>query len=128
MGDKIKRLNQLTGQRGEAAAGKYLRRKGYQIVTRNFRTRFGEIDLIAKQKNTLVFVEVKTSKGRGRPEWQISPRKLSQVKKMAQVYLTTHKVRYTDLRIDVVCVVLNSQDELLKINHYEAIGAQLINS
>ncbi|MBP5618294.1 MAG: YraN family protein, partial [Clostridia bacterium] len=49
-----------TGERGEKLAARYLRRKGYRILERNFQTRFGEIDLIARKGDQLVFVEVKT--------------------------------------------------------------------
>jgi len=50
----------LLGVRGEKTAARFLRRKGYEILRRNFRTRFGEIDIIARDGHTLVFVEVKS--------------------------------------------------------------------
>ncbi|MBU0618655.1 YraN family protein [Patescibacteria group bacterium] len=117
-----KYLNLQTGQLGEKLAAAYLCKKGYKVVERNFRTRFGEIDLIVQKDGCLVFVEVKATQGRGQPEWQITPHKLQQVKKMAQIYLTTQPLRYTDLRIDAVCIILNNNNSVDRIRHYEAMG------
>lgn len=111
-----------TGQQGEKLAANYLQKKGYKIISRNFRTRFGEIDLIVKKSGLLVFVEVKSSKGKGIPEWQINQRKIQRVKKMAQVYLVTKQPDYQDLRIDAICIVLKPAGQPL-IRHHEAIGS-----
>ena len=59
----MKAFNRDTGRIGEDLAGKLLQEKGYAIIKRNFRTRFGEIDLICKDGDTLVFIEVKTKRG-----------------------------------------------------------------
>jgi putative endonuclease len=56
-------LNKRIGDRGEEIALRYLLRKGYSLVERNYRTRYGELDLILRHENTLVFVEVKLRRG-----------------------------------------------------------------
>ncbi len=107
------------GEIGEDLAEKYFRRQGYRIIERNFYTRFGEIDIIVKKKNVLVFVEVKVRLGRGRPEWGIDRKKISRVVKMAEVYISQENPQYKNLRIDALCIDLNSGLEADEIRHYE---------
>jgi len=111
-----------TGQQGEQIAVDYLKKQAYQIVERNFKTRFGEIDIIARQNQVLVFIEVKARRTSGQAEWQITPSKIKRVKNMAQVYLITHQPDYTDLRIDAICIDLDLKPQ---IRHYPAIGQEL---
>jgi len=119
----MKKYNLRTGQIGEKLAAKYLREKGYQIVDKNFRTRFGEIDLIVKKNNVLVFVEVKArTGGQGEPEWQINRGKINRVQKMAQAYLIKKQPDYEDLRIDAVCLVLNVDQEIIRLKHYKNVS------
>jgi len=112
---KTKRVGEI----GEKLAAKYLRKRGYRIVERNFSTRFGEIDLIAKKKGVLVFVEVKARLGFGEPEWGISRNKISKVKKMAEFYLLDESPEYNNLRIDAVCIDLSVDLEAEDIRYYE---------
>jgi len=84
------------GEIGEAAAVKYLKRKGYKIVKRNHRTRYGEIDIVCEIKGsepTLVFVEVKTKTGDrfGEPWEMVDKRKVGQIKRIATMYLKKEK-------------------------------------
>lgn len=97
---------QSRGKRGEELAAFYLQSQGYQILERNFRKRYGEIDIIAQEKNTLVFVEVKTrwSKKFGLPEEAVTPWKLKSVIKTAQYYKMLHPELPEAMRIDVVAV------------------------
>ena len=113
--------NITTGQVGENLACAYLAGLGYKIAERNVRQKFGEIDIVAKDKNgTLCFVEVKTieagySKFSGlEPEDNLSPAKLFKMKKMAEWYANSHekKVGKRGYRIDVVCVKLGSEKEV----------------
>lgn len=92
------------GQRGEDRAVDYLRAKGYKIIQRNFSTRFGEIDIIAMDKDVWVFVEVKTKSTLdfGRPEEMVNRSKLERIKRMATLYLNGREEK---CRIDVVGVV-----------------------
>ena len=117
-------FNLLVGRKGEELAAKYLKKKGFRVLEKNFKNRFGEIDLIVFKKGLLVFVEVKTRVGSVdfNPEWAINFNKVSRVQKMAQVFLAQNKIDYQDLRIDVVCVCLNEAGKLFKIDHYKNIG------
>ncbi len=95
-----------SGQIGERSAERELRRMGYQIITRNYRTRRGEVDLIAKDRDTLVFVEVKTRLGGayGSPEEAITTKKQVHLVAAAQNYLQETGAENADWRIDVVIV------------------------
>lgn len=116
----MKSKNYATGRLAETLATKTLIEKGYDILENNFRNRFGEIDIIAKDKGTLVFVEVKAKTGQdfGLPEEMISRGKLQKVKNMATVYLKGQNVQ---CRIDVVAVVLSPENKLLRLTHYENV-------
>lgn len=116
----MKTLNRSTGQAGEEIAARALRDKGYTLLERNFSNKFGEIDIIAKDKNVLVFVEVKTKIGIdfGLPEEQIGSGKLSRIRNMATMYLHGESVA---CRIDVVAVVLGENNEVLRLTHYENV-------
>ncbi len=116
----MKFFNRETGRLAEDLATQALRDKDYQILERNFANKFGEIDIIAKDKNVLVFVEVKAKKGEqfGTPEEMINPRKLWKIRSMANLYM-----RRNDLpcRIDVVAVVLSENNSVLRLTHYENV-------
>ncbi|OGY13223.1 MAG: hypothetical protein A3A77_01460 [Candidatus Blackburnbacteria bacterium RIFCSPLOWO2_01_FULL_40_20] len=98
------------GALGEKAACELLQKQGYKILERNFRTRYGEIDIIAldfsNKLETLVFVEVKTrwNLDYGYPEEAVTPRKLRLVAQAAQFYKLTHPKTPDLLRIDVVAI------------------------
>lgn len=117
----MKTLNKNTGRLGEEMAERLLKQKGYQIVKKNFSTRFGEIDLICSDGDTLVFVEVKTKRGLafGSPEDMFTPSKAGKVRRMATIYLDGKDV---PCRIDVVAVVLGENNEPVRITHYPNAG------
>jgi putative endonuclease len=95
------------GEAGEMLAAKLLRSHGYKIIAKNFRSKFGEIDLIAYDpKNTLVFVEVKARWGKkfGSPEDAVGPRKLAKIVKTAQYYCLKNNISSVPQRIDVVAI------------------------
>lgn len=94
------------GTQGEDYAVKLLRAKGYKILTRNFRSKFGEIDIVAQEGDTLVFIEVKTrwSDKFGAPEEAVTSRKLFKIKKTAEYFSLTHPTLPKKLRIDVVAI------------------------
>ncbi len=116
----MKLCNSITGKKGEEIAAELLKNKGYEIVERNWRNKFGEIDIIAKKDEILVFVEVKTKIGEvfGLPEEMVGAGKLQKVRNMATVYL---KGKDTLCRIDVVAVVLEDDNSISRINHYENV-------
>lgn len=100
--------NQSLGREGERAAEKYLRGLGYKILARNFRTRFGEVDIVARDGDCLVFVEVKTRSGSGYglPEEAVTRDKQRHLIRAAQIYLSQKKMPNVLWRIDVVALVL----------------------
>lgn len=106
------------GKYGEELARGYLINNGFEIIERNYTFGRGEIDIIAKEKECLVFVEVKYRKSYkfGQPEYSISKRKLEQIKKIASAYLYEKEIRDTDCRIDVVTIV-NLPNKKPVINH-----------
>ena len=116
----MKTLNRATGRHAENLAVTALQDKGYTILERNFSNRFGEIDIIAQDHEILVFVEVKAKTGVefGSPEEMISPAKLQKVRDMALVYT---QGKSFPCRIDVIAVVLNSDDDLVRLTHYENV-------
>jgi len=96
------------GQKGEEAAARHLQSLGYVILERRFRTRAGEIDLVARDGNTLVFVEVKarTSLACGRPAEAVDARKRGRIARVASLYLARECGRESPCRFDVVEVLL----------------------
>ena len=116
----MKFQNRETGRLAENLASKALIKKGYLILENNFSNKFGEIDIIAKDKDVLVFVEVKAKKGVefGLPEEMISRGKLRRVKNMATVYM---KGEILPCRIDIIAVVLSPVGDLVRLTHYENV-------
>lgn len=94
---------------GEKFAASYLLKHGFRILERNFKARYGEIDIVAKDHDTVVFVEVKTRSGNvyGSPEDAVTPRKLREVIQTAQYYQLTRNLQSVSMRIDVVAIVLD---------------------
>lgn len=113
-GDDRKRL----GQWGESVAAEKLESQGYRIVERNWRCRIGEIDLVAQEADTLVFVEVKTRRGRGMgmPEEGLTPAKSRRLLELGQLYLSDRELD-VDWRIDMVAVELDRSGKLLRCEH-----------
>lgn len=97
---------QAVGRAGEAIALKFLRRKKYTILETGFRRFRGEIDIIALDRKTLVFVEVKMRTGGafGRPEESVTPAKQRQIRKVAEGYLLRHGLGDVDCRFDVISI------------------------
>ncbi|MBN2096868.1 MAG: YraN family protein [Candidatus Omnitrophica bacterium] len=113
--DKYK---QALGKRGERLAVQFLRRQGYRILARNFSCRLGEIDLIAQEKDTTVFIEVKTraSCEFGLPQAAIRQKKIKHLRRTAQYYIKHNAHSDDNFRFDVVAIVLEDlpKIELIK--------------
>lgn len=94
------------GNLGENLALKHLKNKGYKFLERNFRSKFGEIDIIAREDDVLVFIEVKTrwSKKFGPPEGTVTPWKIKRIIKIGQYYKSLHPELPEAMRIDVVTI------------------------
>jgi putative endonuclease len=96
------------GRAGEIFAVKLLKDKGYKIITTNLRLKFSEIDIVAIDKDTLVFVEVKTRSNTkfGHPIESVSKRRIERLKKAIQMYSKNNLLLPKKLRIDVVSILL----------------------
>lgn len=112
------------GWKGEQLALDYLLGEKFDLLKRNFSNKFGEIDLIMKEGETIVFVEVKTKIGDnfGLPEEMVSAGKLGRIRKMAEVFLIEEKMWGCPCRIDVVAIVLGNKGEVIRLTHYENVG------
>ena len=117
------KLSNPTAILGEDRATQYLSSKGYKILERNYSKRYGEIDIVALFKNTLVFVEVKTRSSNqfGSPLEAITPWKIRQLIKTSEYYKLTHKNVPDLMRIDAIAVSLGSSNEVVNIEHVENI-------
>jgi putative endonuclease len=107
-------LRKLLGRSGEDRAARLLAGRGYRIVERNYRTKQGEIDLIALDGDTIVFAEVKTrtSDAYGAPELAVDPRKQARMVKAALSYLKRKKLHQTACRFDVVAISGPGEDRV----------------
>lgn len=112
---------QRTGKWGETQALDYLTRLGYTIVATNYRKRYGEIDIIAREKDVLVFVEVKCRSGRafGSPLEAVDLRKQQRICRVAMEYLQTHHDGEGNARFDVIAVCPSPGKESAVIEHIE---------
>jgi putative endonuclease len=97
---------QQFGKKSEDIAAKYLKKNGYKILQQNYRTKLGEIDIIAKDKDTIVFVEVKARRSLqfGNPKWAVTPKKQRKISMVALYYLKSAKLSHARARFDVVCI------------------------
>ena len=95
------------GPLGERAAARHLRRRGYAILARNYRASGGEIDLVASDDGTLVFVEVKarSATGYGTPQEAVDERKQSRIRRTANAYRAEYGVGYLPVRFDIVAII-----------------------
>ena len=111
----------LFGNKGEARAAIYLKEKGYEILERQFRTRFGEIDLVARRGGEIVFVEVKTraSSVHGFPEDAVTETKLHRLEIAAEVYLKSKTQEGSAYRFDVIAIL--GEGKTARIEHLEGV-------
>jgi putative endonuclease len=107
----------IIGSRGEELAAKYLEEQGYKVLTRNYRCRLGEIDIIASDGEDLVFIEVKTrtSLAFGLPQECITRSKQLRIRKIALYYLAEKRPLYSNYRFDVVSILLNNDEFQVEI-------------
>jgi putative endonuclease len=105
------------GKIGEDIAVKFLSRKGYKILKRNYRYGHGEIDIIAMDKDVLIFVEVrmKFSDKFGSPEDSVTIKKREQLKKIASAFIQMNEVNFSECRFDVIGITF--KDGKFNINH-----------
>ncbi|MBN2467191.1 MAG: YraN family protein [Deltaproteobacteria bacterium] len=105
------------GKAGEALGVRHLKKLKYKIVEQNYRCKFGEIDVVALDRKTVVFVEIKTrsTKEFGSPLNGVTPRKQRKLAKAAMAYLQEHQLFDRDARFDVVAVEVDSGQERIDV-------------
>ncbi|MDP2631215.1 MAG: YraN family protein [Candidatus Uhrbacteria bacterium] len=110
----------IFGDSKEVQAARMLEEKGMKILERQFKTRFGEIDLIAKDGSEIVFVEVKArrSVNFGFPEESVTTPKLRKITLVGEEYLSLNNLRRAPYRIDVVAII----EDPFEIRHIEGVG------
>jgi putative endonuclease len=119
---------QTLGQRGEAAAARYLRRRGYKVLARSDRFGPGELDLVMLDRKTIVFVEVKTreSADTGHPAEAVDEVKQRRLTRLAVTFLKRHRLLEYPARFDVVAVIWPPEQRRPTIEHiknaFEAVG------
>ncbi len=100
--------NLIKGKLGENTAAKYLKKNGYKIVERNYRCKFGEIDIIALDGDILAFIEIKTRSSRKHipPEFTVTRNKQNKIKRSASCYLGRHGIEDRDCRFDIAAITI----------------------
>jgi putative endonuclease len=92
------------GRRAEIGAVAYLRSLGFRIAASSYRTKQGEVDIVAWHGDVLVFVEVKARRSEDPPEDNVGFRKRQRVVRAAHAYITQYKLQYASYRFDILCV------------------------
>lgn len=121
-----------SGSRGEDIATTYLQKNGHTILARNYKNdrgyRMGEIDIVARKNNMIIFVEVKTRVIAAAceiattfPEANITPLKLRKLTRIAQIYLACHALRGADYRFDAIAVWIDCDGTCRQLKHMESV-------
>lgn len=114
---------QTVGILGEEHASNYLKSQGYIIKERNYRTKMGELDIVAEKENKIFFCEVKTRIGdlHGKPYEAVDYRKLQHIRRVAQAYVLQNKIKNSKLSVQVISIELFPNRALKTIKMYEII-------
>jgi putative endonuclease len=117
---------QIFGKNNESLAAVYLKRQGYRILEQNYRTRIGEIDIIARDNETIAFIEVKSrsSAAFGNPKYAVTLQKQRTISKVALHYLKSTHQSNVRARFDVVAISSNSGQNTIELikNAFELTG------
>jgi putative endonuclease len=116
-GHRPRREKKELGKKGEEKALRFLKKKGYRIIEKNYVCKLGEMDIIAKEKDTLVFVEVKTRTTTefGPPQLAVNSSKQRQLSKVALNYLKEKQLEEVKARFDVVAILLEEKGEQIEL-------------
>lgn len=114
---------QSTGKTGENYAANHLVSLGFRIKERNYRTRLGEMDIIAEKGEKIYFCEVKTRVGdlHGKPYEAVTYRKLQHIQRVAQTYLLQNKIKNSKLSVQVISIEIFPDGSVKKLKMYEVI-------
>jgi putative endonuclease len=113
------------GKTGEKTAANYLTSKGFKIREVNFRSKFGEIDLIAEAAGKIHFIEVKSrsSTKKGLPYEAVNFYKIKHLQKAIQYYLLKNKLHDYKLSLDIMSIIMKPENNSYDIKHYENISS-----
>lgn len=113
------------GKTGESIAARFLIDNGYRVLAKNYWTRFGELDIVAREGETLVFVEVKTGIANDvtKPYERVNPEKLEKCMKACTLYCQAFPQGDAPLRFDVISIELNPTTRHAKLQHFKNITA-----
>ena len=108
---------QKFGEKGESIAARYLKKAGYKILEKNYRSQLGEIDIIAKDGETIVFVEVKSRRSVqfGSPKWAVTPQKQRKISMVALQYLKAKAKNNAKARFDVVTIIATKEKQTIEL-------------
>ena len=111
----------VLGRRGEDLAARFLEQQGLVVLSRNWRCRLGELDLVATDSRVLVVCEVKTRSGTrfGEPAEAVDGRKAARIRRVTHAWLAAHQVCWVEIRFDVLAVVAEP-GRPATVQHYEA--------
>jgi len=111
------------GIKGEELAEAFLKDSGYTVIKRNHRIGHSDIDILARDGEVLVFVEVRTKSraDRGMPEESLTARKLWRMKKTAELYIARNHYQ-GPARLDAVCIIIDDADSIRHFEHYKGVG------
>lgn len=111
------------GRAGETIATHYLKQQGYLIRDRNFRTRSGEIDIIAEKDHTISFVEVKTKINlkQGKPYEEVTWTKIRSLRRVVDAYVSDNALSRRKLSLDVISIIVDNTLTVLELKHYKNI-------
>jgi putative endonuclease len=114
----MKNNNQKLGGWGEDLASDYLLKKGYKILEKNYRNNYGEIDIVAKKKKIIIFIEVKTRSGRsfGLPEEAVNRTKQGKLIKISEKYILDNRIK-GNYQIDVIAIEKDSITKKVNLRH-----------
>ncbi len=122
--------NKELGFFGENLSGRYLEERGYQILERNYRKPFGEVDLIAQKGEIIAFVEVKTKVSSGNnlftPELRVDRRKVGHISRVATSYLGSKDwLGIKEWQIDIISVIISPVDKKAIIKHFQNVASDV---
>jgi len=109
------------GSQGEDYSASYLLKHGYSILARNFRTRYGELDIVARLGDTIVFFEVKSRRGlaKGKPYEAVTQRKQEHLMRAAEAYILQNGLKEYKLSLRVLSIEMNQAGEVVRIREFE---------
>ena len=115
----MKKYNKAIGAYGETIARDFLTTNGYKILDMNYRNRCGEIDIICKNNNIIIFCEIKSryTDTFGSPIESITSYKQKQIIKLSEIYLLYKKYQNYNVRYDVIEIIFNNKNASFKLNH-----------